>query len=258
MEEYQANGCKKRILIVDDDPEYLEVLRSYLEPEYDVGIISYGKFALDYIRQYHTDMILLDVMMPVMDGFQTLQAIRNLEEGINIPVIFISGKSSKETVLASINYGVDGYFVKPVDKTELLKKIDNIFQAQNNMTHKKTVLAIDDDVTYLKIINACLKETFNVVMINSAKLAMEYLTSHQPDVILLDYQMPLYSGSTMLSYIKKTPELQNIPVIMLTGINDKQAVVECLAEHPDKFLLKPVSKLELLKSIVNVLDSTGE
>lgn len=257
MQEYSGFG-KKRILVVDDDPQQLDVVRKFLEPAYFVGTVSYSKFALEYIRQYHTDLILLDVMMPIMDGFQTLRAIRNLEEGINIPIIFLTGKNSREIVLDSISLGVDGYLIKPVSKETLISKINSVLEAQNNMLHKKTVLAIDDDVTYLKIINSALKDAFNVVMINSSKLAMEYLTSHKPDIILLDYQMPLYSGGAMLGYIRKLPDLSDLPVIMLTGINDKNVVMECMQDKPDKFLLKPVGKLDLMKAIVSVLSSHGQ
>lgn len=246
-------GYGKRILVVDDDVETLEIMRAYLEPDYEVGTVSYGRFALDYIREYPTDMIILDVAMPVMDGFQTLQAIRNLEEGINIPIMFVTGKGNRSIVLESICSGIDAFLVKPVKKNDLLNKIQYIFSQQNKMSHKRTVLAIDDDAAYLKIIDTYLKESFNVVMINSTKLAMEYLRGHRPDVILLDYQMPLYSGSTILNYIRRAEEIKNVPVIMLTGVSDKQSVMECLTERPDRFLLKPVSKIELIRGIYSVL-----
>lgn len=245
---------KKRILVIDDDIGTLQIMKTYLEPEYAVGIVKSGKFALDYIREYETDMILLDVAMPVMDGFQTLRAIRNVEEGINVPVIFVTGSNSRSVVLESLCSGVDAYLVKPVKKEQLLLKVKEVFDSQNHMKHKRTVLAIDDDVTYLKIINTYLKDSFNVVMINSAKLAMEYLNGHRPDVILLDYQMPLHSGSTILNHIRRTDEIGDIPVIMLTGISDKEVVVKCLTEHPDKFLLKPVNKIELIRGIYSVLE----
>lgn len=256
MDAAQMRGNRrKRILVIDDDIATLMLMKAYLEDDYEVGVVKSGKLALDYIREYPTDMLLIDVAMPVMNGFDTLRAIRNLEEGINIPVIFITGSSDRSVVLESICSGADAYLVKPIKKNDLLEKIKDIFERQNNMTHKRTVLAIDDDVTYLKIINTYLKDSFNVVMINSAKLAMEYLRGHKPDVILLDYQMPLYSGSTVLSYIRKTKETEGVPVIMLTGISDKSVVMECLTEHPDKFLLKPVNKIELLRGIYNVLES---
>lgn len=256
MDNMQMNKShKKRILVIDDDIGALQLMKTYLEPEYVVGLEKSGKFALDYIREYKTDMILIDISMPVMDGFQTLQAIRNMEEGINVPVIFVTGANSRSVVLESICSGVDAYLVKPVKREELLKKVQEVFDSQNSMRHKRTVLAIDDDVTYLKIINTYLKDSFNVVMINSAKLAMEYLKGHKPDVILLDYQMPLYSGSTLLNYIRKEEETAGIPVIMLTGISDRSVVVECLTEHPDKFLLKPIDRIELIRGIYSVLEN---
>ena len=79
MEGYQANGNKKNILIVEDDPEYLEVLRNDLEPEYEIRIIHYGAFSLEDIKQYQADLILFDLMEPAMEGFMTVQAIHNAE-----------------------------------------------------------------------------------------------------------------------------------------------------------------------------------
>jgi len=197
MAELSTNA-KKRILIVDDDDDALEITRHYLEPDYLVGTVSVGKLAIDYVKEYHTDLIIMDVVMPVMDGFQTLKELRSMDRGKDIPVIFITGKSSRNIVLESISVGIDGYLIKPFSKEQLISKTNEVLHRQMNMVDKKTILAIDDDVTYLKIINSALKDSFNVVMINSARLAMEYLNNHKPDVVILDYQMPLQSGTAML------------------------------------------------------------
>lgn len=248
---------KKRILIVDDDPEVLDVMRSYLEEDYYIGTVSYGQFVFDYVKENKTDLILMDVVMPVMDGFQVLDSLRKIEEGKNIPVIFVTGKGNRNTVLESINMGVDGYLVKPVSKSRLNNKVKEVLDRQDSIKNKKTILAVDDDVTYLKIINNALKDNFNVIMINSSKLAIEYLSSHTPDVIILDYQMPLFNGKNILAYARNYPALQNVPVIMLTGINDKKVVMDCINERPNRFLLKPVSKLDLLKAIISALSEYG-
>lgn len=252
-----VGGNRKRILIIDDDPEVLDILRSYLEADYYIGTVSDGQFALDYIRENQTDLILMDVYMPGMNGFEVLDSIRKVHDGEGIPVIFITGKSNRNMVLESINVGVNGYLVKPIARDRLIRKVKEVLTQRENMHKKKTILAIDDDVTYLKIINNSLKDNFNVIMINSSKLALEYLAGHVPDVILLDYQMPMGEDNNFLEYINQSQELSHVPVIMLTGINDKKMMLESIKQRPTRFLLKPVSKLDLLKAIISALSEYG-
>ncbi len=257
-EQGNTNLSQKRILVVDDDPGQLEILRSYLEPTYIVGTVSYGQFAMDYVKEYATDLILLDILMPVMDGFDCFRAIRNTSEGRNIPVIFFTGKSTRNIVLESISMGVDGYMVKPIAKDQLLDKVSEILTAQENVKNKKTVLAVDDDVSYLKIINSSLKESFKVVMINTEKLAMEYLNNSIPDIVILDSQMPSDSANVILKHIRNDERLMDIPIIMLKGINEKSVMVDEKGFGPDKSLLKPVSKLDLMKAIVAAFSQRGK
>ncbi len=251
MEGYQANGNKKNILIVEDDPEYLEVLRNDLEPEYEIRIIHYGAFSLEDIKQYQADLILFDLMEPVMEAFMTVQTIHNAETDRHIPVVFISAKSNKEVIVASMNSGVDAYFVKPIQKSELLKKIANIFDNQNHLNGQRVILLAGDDASYLKIMNTCLKDTFQVMIKNTVAEVKEYLQQQKPDVILLDYQPPVCSASEILNYIKELPEIQHIPVIMMTEIDDRKMAMKDAEGLSMQFLLKPISKMELLESIMS-------
>ena len=178
------------ILVVDDDIQTLETLRLYLSDIARVATVLGGRQAIEYVRQYPVDIILLDVDMPIMDGFKTLEQLRNIEECINVPVILVTGKSDKYTILNSSMMGVDGFLVKPVKQEDLIKKIHEIYQINEETKNRKTILMIDDDMAYLKQLNSILQDSYNVVMINSAKLAINYLLKNRPDVILLDYQMP--------------------------------------------------------------------
>ncbi|MCR4787082.1 MAG: response regulator [Lachnospiraceae bacterium] len=250
-----SQNTKKRILIVDDDAEQLEILRSFLEPTYLVGTVSHGEFALEYIREYQTDLILMDVVMPQMDGFATLRAIRQSEKGHSIPVIFITGKNSRNIVLQTINVGTDGYLIKPIAKDTLLEKIRSILETQVYIANKKTVLSVDDDVTYLKIINNSLKERFNVIMVNTPKLGREYLERHIPDAIIISENFPGEKMPTFFEELKSEKALSNIPVIMLKSIGNKQKPAEGQGLTADKYLIKPVSKLDLMKAIISAMNS---
>lgn len=244
------------VLIVDNDKQTLETMSLYLEDAATVSTVLGGRQALDFVQQNPVDVILLDVDMPIMDGFSTLEQLRNIEKCINVPVILVTGKTDKHTIFNSYIMGVDGYLAKPVSKDVLINKINEVYQVKESKDHKKTVLMIDDDMPYLKQLNSMLSEHYNVIMINSAKLAMDYLLTHTPDVILLDYQMPLYNGANVMNMIQKNTLNDNkkpIPIIILSGTLDREALQECYVYNPFAYLVKPVSKDALVENIEQAL-----
>lgn len=244
-----------KILVVDDTPQDLEIMRTYLKNIAEVHTAVGGALALQYMKRNTVDMILLDVEMPVMDGFDTLVALRKMEKCINVPIIMVTGVRDKETVMNSAIMGIDGYLVKPVSRDLLVKKVQEVYR-KYRATHKerKTVLLIDDDMSYLKQLNSMLQNRYNVILINSAKLALEYLIKHTPDVIVLDYQMPLYNGANMMKLIKKTKLNSDIPIIILSGELSREALQECYLYNPVACLAKPVTKEVLEENIEKALE----
>ena len=245
------------ILIIDDDMETLDTLSLYLSGVANVTTACNGRQALQQARILRFDVILLDIEMPVMNGFQTLDQLRNLEECINTPVIMITGKSDRYSVMNSLSMGIDGYLLKPIRKDELIQKVTEVCQKKQQYNNKKIILAIDDDMSYLKQLNSFLQEDYNVIMINSTKLALDYLGNHIPDLILLDYQMPLYNGVALLSILRQNGNCRNIPFIILSGTLDKKALVEFNSYNPSAFLAKPVSKDTLLENIKQALNQNA-
>ena len=84
----------------------------------NVKTVSSGEEAVECVKRFAIDVVLLDLEMPFMDGFQTLESLRKLEECINVPVIMVTGVCDRETVLNSVIMGIDGYIVKPINKVE--------------------------------------------------------------------------------------------------------------------------------------------
>lgn len=239
----------RNILVIDDDAETRDTMKLYLSGAAVVTLAKSGREALMYVQQQRFDVILLDIEMPIMNGFQTLEQLRNLKECINTPVVMLTGKSDKFSVMNSMAMGVDGYLLKPVEKQALLDAVEEVCSKKKQIEDRKTVLAIDDDMTYLKQINGFLQEYYNVIMINSTKLALDYLTNHVPDVILLDYQMPLYNGVALISIIRQNESYQNIPFIILSGALSKEALLGFYPYEPFACLVKPVDKQVLIDKV---------
>lgn len=244
---------RPRVLVVDDDISTLEIMKLYLSPIADVATALGGQRAIEYVQQHSVDMIFLDVNMPVMDGFKTLEQFRNQKECINVPVVFVTGQRDRDTVRNSVLMGGDGFIAKPIKKDIIQKKVIELYNKQTSSSSRKTILAIDDDMAYLKLIDSYLRDTYNVVIINSTKLALSYLMKHTPDLLLLDYQMPLYNGSSFMGMVNRKSGTKTIPVIILSGALDKDSLKECYACNPDAILAKPISKESLLENIERVL-----
>ena len=246
------------ILVIDDDAETLETMRLYLRDVAHVSTVLGGRQALSFVQQHPVDIILLDVEMPIMDGFVTLEQLRKVEECINVPVILVTGKKDRQTIFNFGIMGVDGYLVKPVSKETLVNKINEVYQVRETTEHLKTVLMIDDDMSYLKQLNSVLQDSYNVIMINSAKLALTYLLKHTPDVIILDYQMPLYNGANVMNMIQKSHRERQIPIILLSGALNRKALQDCYPYKPVAYLAKPVTREVLIENIENALNHRGE
>jgi len=124
----KASGeFRKNILIVDDDPSYLNLVREWLKDTYKVSVVTSGMQAIKWLGKNKADLILLDYEMPVTSGPQVFEMLRSDEDTKDIPIIFLTGKSDKESVLSVVAMKPDGYFLKNVRKTELLDKLDKFF-----------------------------------------------------------------------------------------------------------------------------------
>lgn len=125
-------------------------------------------------------------------------------------------------------------------------------QIENNS--KKRILAVDDDAIVLMRISSILRKDYDLVTINSGMRALRYLEQEIPDLILLDIRMAQQDGIETLREIRKMEECRDIPVIMLTGVEAKDTVVESAKLGIRDYLLKPFSSVELLKRICRVFE----
>ena len=115
---------KAKILIVDDEPFNVDVLQQELEDlNYQIITAANGQEALDKIRSQQPDLILLDLMMPVLDGFAVLSQIKADNDLRDIPVIIVSAADDSKSIVKGIKQGADDYITKPIDAEHLKKKV---------------------------------------------------------------------------------------------------------------------------------------
>jgi DNA-binding response OmpR family regulator len=114
---------KKSILVVDDEPHIVNLVKLTLSDDYIVHEAYSGQEALKILKSVKPDLVLLDLMMPSMDGYQVCLEIRNNPQTKDIPVMILSAKSQIVDKFKSINVGADDYVVKPFEPTDLLRRV---------------------------------------------------------------------------------------------------------------------------------------
>lgn len=123
-----------RILVVDDEPNYRRLLEVNLAPEgYEIITASNGEEALELVSSKRPDLVILDVMMPVLDGITTCERIRQFS---NVPIIMVTAKGEETDRVRGLNIGADDYIVKPYSATELVARVRAIFRRARSVSEE--------------------------------------------------------------------------------------------------------------------------
>lgn len=130
--DYERDGDKemekKKILAVDDNSISLAAIEQELKKIYEIIPVNSGSRALQYLRRERPDLILLDIQMAQKDGIETLKEIRELENGDEIPVIMLTSKQDKATVVESSKLGIYDYVIKPFQGDDLIRRIERVLR----------------------------------------------------------------------------------------------------------------------------------
>jgi signal transduction histidine kinase/CheY-like chemotaxis protein len=199
------------ILVVDDDPTVREVIERHLTREgFAVVTASGGQEGLRLARALHPAAITLDVMMPDLDGWTVLAAIKGDPELADIPVILMSIVDDKNRGYA---LGATDYMVKPVDRARLSGVLRNICGAVG----RQVLLVDDDDMTRRGMRLALEKDGWEVGEAENGRVALARLTETRPNIIMLDLMMPEMDGFEFLVEMRSHPEWRDIPVLVVTA-----------------------------------------
>jgi putative two-component system response regulator len=146
-ERVNESSKMSRILLVEDDALLLEVIRNILEAEgYEVFPAANGKKALDLIGNVKPDLIVSDIMMPEMDGFELLETVRIMPGGVTIPFLFLSARTERSDVSRARSLGVDDYLFKPFDAPELINAV------QSRIDRRRLVELFDTRAAHLQTV----------------------------------------------------------------------------------------------------------
>lgn len=139
-------------------------------------------------------------------------------------------------------------FTRPIDVKEAVHRIDNDIKKYGKQ-NKKKILVVDDSGAALRSVKAWLENKYHVILANSGVMAIKYLALNRPDLILLDYEMPVVDGRQVLEMIRAENDYRDIPVFFLTSKGDKQSVQNVLALKPQGYLLKTMQPGAIIKQV---------
>ncbi|MEG4091815.1 response regulator [Microcoleus sp. Pol12B4] len=245
------------VLVVDDDPISRDLIERALSRQgLHVEVAGGGEQALRLAKQLRPDAITLDVIMPGMDGWAVLSALKADPDLAEIPVILLSFVGNKSLGFA---LGASDYLTKPVDGKRLAALLNKYRRdqdgvASNNLTCQ--ILIVEDDVATREILR-CVLETqgWAVTEADSGRAALDRLKVARPHLILLDLMLPEIDGFELIGEIRKSHSGDPIPIVVITGKNLTPAESQQLNGYVERVLQKGVyscdSLLRDVRSIVN-------
>ena len=140
-------------------------------------------------------------------------------------------------------------FKRPLVMDDLIERIERYMEENTGEGRKKTILIVDDDITYMRTVYEWLKDTYHVGMASSGVQAISYLAKNKADLVLLDYEMPIANGPQVMQMLKSDSETEAIPVMFLTGHSERESVMSVIDLKPADYLLKSIGKDNILKKL---------
>lgn len=228
---------KQKILIIEDEKVLLKVIAKKLEVEnYQVQTAMDGQEGLEKIKENAPDLILLDILMPRVDGFEVLENLNKNSELAKIPVIIISNSGQPVEIERAMSLGVKDYLIKAeFDPEEVVAKVKNVLgktKEKNSGNGKgpegsKNILIIEDDQLLRSLCGKkFLMEGFNVDMAIDSQQGLDKIIKNKPDMVLLDLVLPGMSGFEILKTVKSNPDkkIADTPIIILSNLGQESDI----------------------------------
>ncbi len=210
-----------KILVADDEPMIRQLLKEMLETEgYDVCEAVNGKDTCEAVTRDSPDLVILDVMMPLMDGFQVLKVLREDPATVDLPVVMLTSTPAAVGEQAAKEYGAAHYISKPwqPDTVQAAVRMALRGAADQKPGGPPKILVADDEPMIRELLKEMLEaDGYDVIEAANGKAVCEAISEALPDLVLLDVQMPVMSGFEVLKVLRDNPGTANLPIVMLTS-----------------------------------------
>ena len=256
----KSSAASNSVLIIDDSITFREELKAALEDaSYHVSVAGTGEEGLRLAADLRPAAIVVDGVLPGMDGAAVIRRIRLDAALRTLPCLLLTGAEDRDAEVRAFDAGADAFARKNEAIPLIIARINAVLrsagaghrgQQMASLLGPKKVLAVDDSETYLQELAEALRtDGYEVVLARSGEEALELLAVQAVDCVLLDLLMPGMGGREACRRVKSSPNMRDIPIVMLTAVDDREAMIQGLGAGADDYIAKS-SDLELLRARV--------
>jgi DNA-binding response OmpR family regulator len=251
--------ARAMVLLVDDSATFRHAMREALEEAgYEVTTAASGEDGLRLAAELRPSAIVVDGELPGIDGMTVVRRVRLDAALRGVPCLLLTGSHELSVELQALDAGADAFVHKDEEIPVILARLGAALRATerragegpSSLLAPKKVLAVDDSATYVRELADVLREEgYDVVCAQSGEQALELLSVQPVDCILMDLEMPGLDGRETCLRIKGAPGVRDIPLIMLTALDDRAAMLAGLGAGADDYIQKS-SEFEVIKARV--------
>jgi two-component system, NtrC family, sensor kinase len=256
-----SSGASRATVLVIDDSEAVRrhLEHAFRDAAYDVLLAASGEEGLRIAADARPAVIIVDGQLPGIDGPTVIRRVRLDAALRKTPCLLLTASEGPGAELEALDAGADAFVRKDDDVAVILARVAAVLRggsagaqdsAATSVEGPKKILAVDDSQTYLQSVAAALRgEGYDVVLAGTGEEALDLLSVQSVECVLLDLIMPGLGGRETCQRIKAVPGLRDLPVIILTAVEDREAMIEGLAAGADDFIAKS-SDFEVLRARV--------
>ncbi|HEU4382877.1 MAG TPA: response regulator [Anaeromyxobacteraceae bacterium] len=249
---------RPRVLVVEDNPGVLRLMATILEQSYQVTTAPDGKAALSLIGSQPFDVVLADVKMPGLGGFDVLKAVQGRCPATQ--TVMMTGYASVPDAVSAIKFGAFDYVAKPLDSDEILlvvaRAVERLREIQQSgagiETDKPRVLVVEDDPDALSTMVSILEGSYQVSTASDGETALGLIDSAPTDVLLADIRMPGLSGFDVLKAVQD--RAPSTAVVMMTGHASVPDAVRAMKLGAFEYIEKPFDPDEISLAVIRALE----
>src|SRR5665213_3874750 len=264
-----------RVLVVDDILSNVKLLEAKLSAEYFEVVSAFnGLEALEKIEECQPDIVLLDVMMPGMDGFEVARRIKSNPKTAHVPVVMVTALDQPSDRVAGLDAGADDFLTKPVDDAALFARVRSLVRlklmtdaltmrentgrsmglvdpAENLLDTNPAgrILVIEDRQETANWYRSALVPFHEVTTVDTFEEAIVRVKGGDPDLVVVSLGMRGFDGLRLCSQLRSLPEGRNVPILVVVSDGDRRKLTQALEMGVNDYLTRPVDKNELVARV---------
>lgn len=254
--EDTARGRLRVLLVDDSDLVHRHTVPILKDAGYDVEEAWDGVAGLDCVRRASPDLLITDVEMPKMDGFELCRRVKRDPVTARIPVVICSSLGQAENLEQGFDAGADDYLVKPIVAEELTSRLHTLL-ASRLAAERERILIVDDSAAVRHLVADCLRrQGFAIETAVDGQDGYEKASARPPDLVLTDYDMPRMTGFQLVMALRKNPKTRDVPMVMLTARDSSRDQAQMRAAGLTSYLVKPFGNDKCVAIVERVLAET--